>query len=65
MATFSETKLEDGRARLVRHGHLPEREVMTGIGPVPVKVLRLKFQMQHPSPTGIGCCYEQTKQAPQ
>jgi len=27
--------------------------------------LRLKFQMQHPSPTGIGCCYEQTKQAPQ
>ena len=38
MAAFSETKLEDGRTRLVRHGHLPEREVMTGIGPVPVKV---------------------------
>lgn len=32
MATFSGEKLEDGRARLVRHGHLPEREVMTGIG---------------------------------
>ena len=30
-----------GRARLVRHGHLPEREVMTGIGPVPVKVPRV------------------------
>jgi glycosyltransferase involved in cell wall biosynthesis len=28
-------------------------------------LLRLKFQMQHPSPTGIGCCYEKTKQAPQ
>ena len=27
--------------------------------------LRLKFRMQHPSPTGIGCCYEKTKQAPQ
>ena len=26
------------RARLVRHGHLPEREVMTGIGVVQVKV---------------------------
>ena len=32
----------DGRARLVRHGHLPEREVMTGIGPVPVKVPRVR-----------------------
>lgn len=35
-------KTEDGRARLVRHGHLPEREVMTGIGPVPVKVPRVR-----------------------
>jgi hypothetical protein len=26
----------------VRHGHLPEREVMTGIGPVPVKVPRVR-----------------------
>ncbi|PHP26062.1 IS256 family transposase, partial [Limimaricola cinnabarinus] len=34
MAAFSKDTLEDGRARLVRHGHLPEREVMTGIGPV-------------------------------
>ena len=24
---------DDGRKRLVRHGHLPEREIMTGIGP--------------------------------
>jgi putative transposase len=29
-------KTEDGRQRIVRHGHLPEREVMTGIGPVAV-----------------------------
>ncbi len=35
-------KLEDGRARLVRHGHLPEREELTGIGPVPVKVPRVR-----------------------
>lgn len=27
---------------MVRHGHFPEREVMTGIGPVPVKVLRVR-----------------------
>src|SRR6056297_3262626 len=42
MNAFSRDKLEDGRARLVRHGHLPEREVMTGIGPVPVKVPRVR-----------------------
>ena len=42
MAAFSKETLEDGRARLVRHGHLPEREVMTGIGPVPVKVPRVR-----------------------
>ena len=42
MSAFSGESLEDGRARLVRHGHLPEREVMTGIGPVPVKVPRVR-----------------------
>ena len=31
-----------GRTRLVRHGHLPEREVQTGIGAVPVKVPRVR-----------------------
>jgi putative transposase len=25
---------DDGRQRLVCHGHLPEREIMTGVGPV-------------------------------
>lgn len=33
---------EDGRQRLVRHGVLPEREVMTGIGAVPVQVPRVR-----------------------
>ncbi|WP_438695864.1 transposase, partial [Thalassovita gelatinovora] len=42
MAAFSGDRLDDGRARLVRHGHLPEREVMTGIGPVSVKVPRVR-----------------------
>ena len=27
-------KTLEGRQRVVRHGHLPEREVLTGIGPV-------------------------------
>ena len=33
---------EDGRQRLVRHGFLPEREMMTGIGTVPVQVPRVR-----------------------
>jgi transposase-like protein len=33
---------DDGRRRLVRHGHLPEREIMTGIGPVAVRAPRVR-----------------------
>ena len=33
---------EEGRQRLVRHGFLPEREMMTGIGAVPVEVPRVR-----------------------
>jgi hypothetical protein len=33
---------DDGRHRLVRHGHLPEREIMTGIGPVAVRAPRIR-----------------------
>ena len=38
----AQCKTGDGRARVVRHGHLPEREVMTGIGPVPVRQPRVR-----------------------
>ena len=33
---------ENGHHRLVRHGHLPEREIMTGIGPVAVRCPRVR-----------------------
>ncbi len=33
---------ERGRRRMVRHGTLPEREVMTVTGPVPVEVPRVR-----------------------
>jgi transposase-like protein len=33
---------EDGLQRVVRHGYLPEREVMTGIGPVAVRQPRVR-----------------------
>ena len=33
---------DDGRRRLVRHGHMPEREIMTGIGPIAVRCPRVR-----------------------
>ena len=33
---------EDGHRRVVRHGHLPEREIVTGIGPVAVRQPRVR-----------------------
>ena len=35
-------KTEAGHRRLVRHGHLPEREIMTGTGPVAVRQPRVR-----------------------
>lgn len=42
LEAYASDKTDDGRARLVRHGHLPERAVMTGVGAVPVKVPRVR-----------------------
>jgi transposase-like protein len=42
LANHADLKTEDGRQRVVRHGHLPEREVMTGIGPVAVRQPRVR-----------------------
>ena len=40
--SHGELRSEDGRRRLVRHGYLPEREIMTGIGPVAVRAPRVR-----------------------
>jgi putative transposase len=42
LGKHAELKTEDGGQRVVRHGHLPEREVMTGIGPVAVRQPRVR-----------------------
>ena len=42
LAQFAHDRTPTGHARVVRHGHLPEREVMTGVGPVAVKVPRVR-----------------------
>ena len=42
LASHADKLSDDGRQRLVRHGHLPEREIMTGIGPVAVRQPRVR-----------------------
>jgi putative transposase len=42
LASLADKLTEDGRQRLVRHGHLPERAVMTGIGLVAVRCPRVR-----------------------
>jgi putative transposase len=42
LAKYADLKTEEGHQRVVRHGHLPEREVMTGIGPVTVHQPRVR-----------------------
>ncbi len=42
LAEMKSLQLPDGRDRIVRHGHGPERQVQTGIGPVAVQRVRLR-----------------------
>ena len=42
LAKHTDLKTETGQQRVVRHGHLPEREIMTGIGPVAVRCPRVR-----------------------
>jgi len=45
LAEHADKVTDDGRQRLVRHGHLPERAIMTGIGPVAVRVPRVRDRL--------------------
>jgi len=42
LAVMKDERLSDGRARLVRHGHGPQRTIQTGIGPVAVRRAKLR-----------------------
>ena len=42
LAQMRALKLPDGRERLVRHGHGPERTIQTGIGPVAVSRVKIR-----------------------
>ncbi|MCY1740542.1 IS256 family transposase [Ensifer sp. SL37] len=42
LAAMASERLSDGRDRVVRHGHGPERTIQTGIGPVAVRRVKLR-----------------------
>src|SRR4051794_2649206 len=42
LGSHADKHTEEGRQRLVRHGHRPERAIMTGLGPVPVRAPRVR-----------------------
>jgi putative transposase len=42
LVAMKDRRLPDGRERVVRHGHGPERLVQTGIGPVAVRRVKLR-----------------------
>jgi len=48
LAAHSGRLLEDGRAGVVRNGHQPEREIQTGIGPVTVKIPKVRAKTGEP-----------------
>jgi putative transposase len=45
---YAERKTDDGRAGVVRNGYLPERQLETGIGAVPVKIPKVRSKTGEP-----------------
>lgn len=48
LAQHSERRTRDGKAGVVRNGYLPAREVQTGLGPVTVKIPKVRSKTGEP-----------------
>lgn len=48
LSSHAEKRDGHGRAAVVRNGHLPEREVLTAIGPVAVRVPKVRSRTEEP-----------------
>ncbi|MCU7909687.1 MAG: transposase, partial [Candidatus Thiodiazotropha sp. (ex Lucinoma aequizonata)] len=48
LAEHSERRIEDGKAGVVRNGHLPGRELQTGLGPVTVQIPKVRAKSGEP-----------------
>lgn len=49
LARFSGERFEDARAAVVRNGFQPEREVLTGLGPVAVRIPKARSRTEEPA----------------
>lgn len=48
LAQYAERRDAQGRRAVVRKDHLPEREILTGVGPVPVKMPKVRIRATEP-----------------
>jgi putative transposase len=48
LSQYSDRRTENGHAGVVRNGHLPERELQTGLGPVTVKIPKVRSKTGEP-----------------
>ena len=49
LARFAGDRAEDGRAAVVRNGFQPEREILTGLGPVGVRIPKARSRAEAPA----------------
>lgn len=49
LARFAEQRTEDGRSTVVRNGFQPEREILTGIGPISVRIPKARSRSEAPA----------------
>ena len=54
LAEHSERRTEDGKAGVVRNGHLPVRELQTGLGPVTVQIPKVRAKSGKIAISGAG-----------
>ena len=48
LCQYSDRRTEDGHAVVVRNGHLPERKLQSGLGPVTVKIPKVRSRTGAP-----------------
>ncbi len=48
LAQYADCRTADGKARVVRNGHLPARELQTGVGPVTVRIPKIRAKTGKP-----------------
>ena len=48
LAGHAQRRTEDGKSGVVRNGYLPERELQTGVGPVTVKIPKVRAKTGKP-----------------